>query len=789
MVMELPNRDFFIKLEKVKFYQKTRRGAILNIDDEKLKIDFIFDDVVRWKVSKGGEFDAAPTFAIPNDEFGVPAFSVAEKKGVLYLKSAKLTVTVNLTEFALNVFRDSGEQIISSVAGWSYCFLNNGWLVRRKKNSQDMFLGLGEKTGKLDHQGRSLIQWNTDVLGPDADGSIRDKQGNDPTKVPTSDMFDPYYISINLLYHLPEGQNGSAAASYVDNGYKMHYDLSADNEFEIRSEGGQLTEYIFSGPEIPRILQRFAQLTGKTQAPPLWALGHHQCRWHRYTQKQWEELGDKYRAKKIPCDALWLDIDYMDGYRVFTWNKKDFPNIKAALKRLKDKGFRAITIIDPGVKFDKQYAVYEEGAERNLFCKTESGQTYVGQVWPGRTAFPDFVKEEARTWWGRLNAEHVESGLAGIWNDMNEPATGSQPPFAMRFDRDGADYPHERYHNQYAMLMAMGTYEGLRTAMPNLRTFILSRAGFAGIQRYAANWTGDNCAKWEHLAMSIPMNCNLGISGQSFVGSDIGGFCHDSEAELLVRWYQYGVFQPFMRNHSCKGNIDQYPWSFGAKTEAMIKQAIELRYRLLPYIYTAFMESVFEGCPIQKPLIYDYQQDKNAIKDPTEFLFGKSMLVAPVVTKGQKKRKVYLPQGDWYCYNSDKHFKGGKSVMIEAPLDFLPLFVKAGAVIPESKVVPSTMDYAPETLKLKVYLPKTDGEYSSILFEDDGLTDSFREGAYLKTGVKVIKNGKKLALELTTTGNGFPEHRRKGFNISFIGADIPDQTVEFIFGKKTIGIK
>lgn len=366
-------------------------------------------------------------------------------------------------------------------------------------------------------------------------------------------MFDPYYISINLLYHLPETQNGSASASYIDNGYKMNYDLSAEDEYEIMSEGGQITEYVFAGPSIPGILKRFAELTGKIQAPPLWALGHHQCRWHHYTQEQWEELGKKYRKKAIPCDTLWLDIDYMDEYRVFTWNKKDFPDIKATLKRLKDDGFRAVTIIDPGVKYDKQYPVFEEGEERNLFCKTESGQMYVGQVWPGRTVFPDFVKEEARAWWGRLNAEHVESGLAGIWNDMNEPSTGVQSPYSMRFDRDGANHSHERYHNQYAMLMAMGTYDGMRIAMPNLRTFILSRAGFAGIQRYAANWTGDNCSTWEHLAMSIPMNCNLGLSGQPFVGSDIGGFSGKANSELMVRWYQYGVFQPFMRNHNCKG--------------------------------------------------------------------------------------------------------------------------------------------------------------------------------------------------------------------------------------------
>jgi alpha-glucosidase len=784
--MKLEDRDFYIKLEKVDHFTKTRKGLLINVDDEKVKIDFIFDDVVRIKVSKGGVFDASPTFAIPNDEFGEPKFSFVENKKKLQLKSAELTVEIGINPFSITDFRANGEQIISSAADWSYRFLNNSWAVRRHKNTKDVFVGLGEKTGKLNHQGRSLTQWNTDILAPAADGTVREHDGDDLTKVPTSNMFDPYYISINLLYHLSEGQNGAAAASFMDNGYKMNYNLSANGEYEIMSEGGQLTEYIFAGPAIPQILKRFSELTGKTQAPPLWALGHHQCRWHRYPQKEWLAHGKKFRDKNIPCDVLWLDIDYMDEYRVFTWNKKDFPNIKATLKKLKANGFRAITIIDPGVKFDKNYAVYEEGAERNLFCKTESGQTYVGQVWPGRTVFPDFVKEEARAWWGRLNAEHVESGLAGIWNDMNEPATGSQAPFSMRFDRDGADYAHERYHNQYAMLMAMGTHDGMKTAMPNLRTFILSRAGFAGIQRYAANWTGDNCSEWAHLEMSIPMNCNLGLSGQSFVGSDIGGFCGDSNAELLVRWYQYGVFQPFMRNHNCMGNIDQYPWSFGEETETLIKKSIELRYRMLPYIYTSFMESVFDGCPIQKPLIYNYQDDKKAITNSTEYIFGSSILVAPVVEKGAEKRKVYLPDGHWYCYNTNKLIKGGKNTNVDAPLDVLPMFVKAGAVIPESEVVQSTMDYAPEYLELKVYLPKVDGEYESMLFEDDGLTDSFNQGAYVKTKFKVIKAGKKVTLNIETEGNCFLEHKRKGFNLSVIGADLIPQKLEFLLGKTTI---
>ena len=257
------------------------------------------------------------------------------------------------------------------------------------------------------------------------------------------------------------------------------------------------------------------------------------------------------------------------------------------LKRLSEKGFRTITIIDPGVKHEPGYGVFDQAVERDVLCRTEGGDIYIGQVWPGNTAFPDFATQEAREWWGELNAAHVESGLAGIWNDMNEPATGNIDPRAMRFNR-GRD-SHERYHNQYALLMAMGTTQGLLAAMPDRRTFVLSRAGFAGIQRYAANWMGDNLSRWDHLWVSIPMGTGLGLSGQAFVGADIGGFAGNSNAELYLRWMQYGALTPFCRNHSEIGNVDQYAWAWGDVVQSIVREALRLRYRLMPYIYAAFL--------------------------------------------------------------------------------------------------------------------------------------------------------------------------------------------------------
>ena len=352
-------------------------------------------------------------------------------------------------------------------------------------------------------------------------------------------------------------------------------------------------------------------------APPIWALGHHQCRFHDYTEEQILDIGHAYRERQIPCDVLWLDIDYMDGFRVFTWDTNKFPDVPGMLGKMRAEKLRLVTIVNPGVKAETGSPVFDDGRRRNLFCKTESGNLYVGQVWPGRTVFPDFSRAETRAWWSELNAKHVESGIAGIWNDMNEPATGDVEPFSMRFDRDGANHPHERFHNQYALLMAMSTHEGLRRQNPNLRPFILSRAGFAGIQRYAAQWLGDNSSEWDHLRMSIPMAMGMGVSGQPFIGADIPGFSANPTPELAVRWMQYGAMTPFCRCHNEAGERDQYPWSFGPGVEKRNRAALELRYRLLPYIYSAFFRASETGEPIQRPLVYDFQTTGTRVRPTT----------------------------------------------------------------------------------------------------------------------------------------------------------------------------
>ncbi|MEA2247270.1 MAG: alpha-glucosidase, partial [Solirubrobacteraceae bacterium] len=634
---------------------------------------------------------------------------------------------------------------------------------------EDAIYGLGEKAGRHNRKDRDFTLWNTDVLDPNATAEFTaGRSAGDPRAVPTSPEFDPYYVSIPFFYHQTYPA-GTMAGSFVDNGYRGSYEFSSAEEYRIHFSGGQYTEYIFAGPEMPEILAAYTWLTGRTAPPPLWSLAYHQCRWFDYTQDTVEELAERHRANDIPCDALWLDIDYMDGYRVFTWNTEAFPDVAGMLRRLAAKGFRVITIVDPGVKHDPGYWVFDQAVERDVLCRTEGGDLYIGQVWPGNTVFPDFVTEEARTWWGELNAAHVQSGLAGIWNDMNEPATGSIPPTAMRFAH--GRYSHERYHNQYALLMAMGTSAGLLDAMPDRRTFVLSRAGFAGIQRYAANWMGDNMSRWDHLWLSVPMAMGFGISGQPFVGADIGGFSGNSNAELFLRWMQYGTLTPFCRNHSEIGNVDQYAWAWGDVVQDLVREAIRLRYRLMPYIYAAFLRASETGAPVQRPLVFDHQYDATVRDLDDEYLFGPDLLVAPVVEAGTTARQVYLPPGDWYDWHTGEFAGGSRYLIAATPMDRIPMYARGGAVIPMwPDAPPSTAGYHPSEIELHLFVPGAGGTHRSFLQEDDGLTFAALEGARYRTAFEVTRSGDRVELRAESEGDGYPEFERTAFHLVIHGA-------------------
>ncbi len=750
--------------------EPTSRGLRARVAGEDLQIDAVRDDVVRIRLSRGGRFDEQPTFAVVAEPLEV---EVSTEVGVdtATLRTSDLVVRLGLSPFALTVERTDGSPVLRTSSdddgSWAYATLNDAWLSRRVLGDGQVY-GLGERTGGSNRRGRVLVNWNVDVLDPHrtAEFTARFPEG-DPRGDRESTAFDPYYVGIPFWYH--RSQTGATSGSFVDNSYRATFDLTGEGcDLELAFDGGQWCEYVIAGPGMAQVLEAYTWLTGRAQLPPLWALGHHQCRWHDYTQAEVVELADRMREVDVPCDVYWLDIDYMRGYRVFTWDPVKFPDPGALSAGLAERGARLITIVDPGLKSDTDWPVYADAVDRDLLCRTDGGDVFVGHVWPGDTAFPDFATQETRDWWGELNAEHVASGIAGIWNDMNEPATGAISPDRMRFDHGRV--AHERFHNQYALLMAMGTTTGLRAARPDLRPFLLSRAGFAGLQRYTATWTGDNLSSWEFLAQSIPMSTGLGLSGQPFVGSDIGGFAGDTTPELFTRWMQYGMLTPFARNHSMTGQIDQYPWSFGPEVLDRVREAVRLRYRLLPYLYAAFVEASTTGMPVQRPLVLADQADPALAEVDDAYLLGPHLLVAPVLEPGVIERAVRLPAGRWWDWHTGAMVDGGREVVLPAPADHVPLLVRAGAVVPMWPEAPaSTAGFHPELVELHLVVPDG-GVTMSALQEDDGLTTAAESGALVSTTFTVRRAGDVVSVSAQVEGAGYPEHRRTAFRLVVHGA-------------------
>jgi alpha-glucosidase len=477
--------------------------------------------------------------------------------------------------------------------------------------------------------------------------------------------------------------------------------------------------------------------------PALWALGYHQCRWGYRSADEFRQIAAELRQRNLPADALWFDIDYMDGYRVFTWDRKRFRQPARLVAELTSRGLRAVTIVDPGVKVDEDYAVYAAGQQAGYFITHTDGREYHGSVWPGRSAFPDFHRAEVRAWWARLVSQWVDDhGLSGLWIDMNEPGVTDLSGPISDAVHDGGKLPHASARNTYALQMARATFDGLLAHAPDSRPFILTRAAYSGAQTVAALWAGDNSPHWEHLAGSVPMLLSLGLSGMPFVGADIGGFAGDTNAELLARWFQLGAFYPFCRNHAMAGTNRHEPWAFGPEVEAICRRWVELRYQLLPYSYGLFREAAESGAPIMRPLVWHYPRDPATFNLSDQFLYGPDLLVAPITLPAARARAVYLPPGRWYAWNDDRPHAGGRSILAEAPLSHMPLYVRAGAIIPMWPAAAHTGARQVQALRMHLWPGKGRLDY----YEDDGETRAYLRGSYRLTRFELQAGRRGLKL-------------------------------------------
>ncbi len=675
--------------------------------------------VIRVRFSPAPQFGRDHSYAVMAG--GTPAADARFTPGTDRdrLRTAGITVEVQRKPFRLRFLDDGGHVRDEDFAPDGMASDGGRVRVWKTLRDDDHFYGFGEKTGPLDKRGMklggsALAMWNSDVFGYD-------------------NSTDPLYDDIPFFMVL---RDGHVHGIFFDNTYRSTFDIGKESRayYAFGAEGGELDYYVIAGPRPADVLARYADLTGHMPLPPVWAVGYQQCRYSYYPESKVRAIAREFRDRRIPADALWFDIHYMKDYRVFTWDRERFPAPEQLLGDLDRAGFATVAIVDPGVKRDPGYSVYDDGVARDVFLHLPDGSLFVGPVWPGPAVFPDFTRAASRAWWAGQIARFGSSGVTGIWNDMNEPSVfdvaSATMPDEVVFANDGQPSTHAEDHNVYGQQMSRASRDGLLQLRPHDRPFVLTRATYAGGQRYAAVWTGDNTADWEHLRNGITTLLGMGISGYPFVGNDIGGFAGAGSAELWTRWAEPAAFFPFMRAHADVHTPPKEPWVFGEPWEAYNRRAIERRYTFLPYIYNAFFESSQSGMPMMRALVLESPDDPATYNLSDEFLFGHDLLVAPVLAPGDSAREVYFPQGTWYDAEHLKEFAGKQQAVVPASIAALPLFVREGAILFRAPVIQTTRDLATAPLTFEVFAKSTT---SRAYFEDDGAyngASSLREVRY-----------------------------------------------------------
>ena len=684
------------------------RAFFVSCGDAVIRITHEGEGVIRVRLAPDGAFGRDHSWAVILQEDDAAEFRLEEDDDHLKLHAGEVTVLVQRSPCRIAFLSASGKQLAADEPRKGMASDGRAVWCWKRLDDDDHFFGLGERTGPLDKRGQSVVNWNHDAAEHDT-------------------WSDPLYQSHPFTLVL---NGGEAYGLFFDNPHRSFFDLgkTSPDSYSFGAAGGEMNYYFIPGPAPKDVLRRYARLVGSAPLPPLWALGYQQCRYSYESARRVRQIAKRLRDRKIPCDTIYFDIDYMDGFKCFTWHPKHFANPKKLIGDLDKQGFKVVVIIDPGIKHEAGYSVYDQGLRGDHFCYDGNGEHYVGRVWPGDSVFPDFTRPATREWWGDLYRGLVETGVTGFWNDMNEPAdftfAHKTIPPTVRFDNEGEPTEHGDVHNIYGMQMARATFEGLERLRSDSRPFVLTRAGYAGVQRYAAVWTGDNLSSWEHLRMSIPMLLNMGMSGLIFSGADIGGFRDEPSAELYTRWLQLGIFYPLCRSHSV-GEQEQDPTAFGARHERINRSAIELRYRLLPYIYTEFREASRDGLPLLRPLLLDFPDAPNVHLFQRQFMFGRQLLAAPVVEAGAKIRKVFLPPGRWRAFATGALFQGGREHEMPVDLDSIPLFARDGAVIPTRAVAQHTGAQNSEELTLIVFPGSGEGCY----YNDDGESLAYKDGA------------------------------------------------------------
>ena len=709
-------------------FKKFNDRIEFKLDNALLNIYVIDNDIIRFRFTAGEEFSGAPSYAVIYSS-SVP-FSFNDETDFYQIATGGLIVRITKSTCRVHIYDKNMKLINEDEKSFGMSYDRGDIRCFKTLFSDELFYGLGEKTRSLRKNGEQWTMWNSDIPA-------------------YNEKTDPLYQSIPFFIGI---RNHRAYGIFLDNTYKSYFNMGASNNrfYWFGADGGELDYYFINGPEIKKVISLYTMLTGRMELPPMWTLGYQQSKWSYYPESTVRTLAKTFRDKQIPCDVIYLDIHYMNGYRVFTWDRNRFPEPGKMLSDLSGEGFKVVTIIDPGVKADTNgYSVAKEGLNDNLFVKYPDGVVYQGEVWPGWAYFPDFTKKETRTWWGNKNADLLKQGIAGIWNDMNEPsAWGQAIPDILQFDDNGYGANYKKIHNVYALEMAKATFEGIKNGVPGTRPFILTRAGFSGIQRYAAVWTGDNVASEVHLKLACTMVQGLSLSGVAFCGSDVGGFFGSPSQRLYTRWMELGALTPFYRGHTIINTNDQEPWAFGEEVENNVRNIMNLRYELLPFFYNEFHNASQTGIPIVRAMFLNYQDDDECYSDGAQYqyMLGENLLVAPVLSECENSKKLYLPEGKWLDWWNNTVYEGKRWILVDAPLDRIPLFIREGGVIPMQEKQNYIGEKNIEQIKFRVF-PSANSVYS--FYEDDGKSLNYKEGQYLLTRV-IVNNNSGLQVKINT---------------------------------------
>ncbi len=707
-----------MKADAPKADQITFRGR-----DFTAVVSVLAPDLIRVRVVKGLKLGPDYSWAVIKTDWPAVHAQISSEPGIYKIRTAEMEVRIQTNPFRV-AFYDLAGQLISKDkdslgAAWDGASLRCWkWMP-----PDEHYFGLGEKTGPLDKRGHSYVNWNTDPAAYNA-------------------LTDPMYETVPFFVAL---RKGKAYGIFFDNSYRSFFDMGADSadSYSFGADGGELNYYFFYGPDPHTVITRFTDLVGRAPMPPRWALGYLQSSAHYYPDSTFISLADNFRERKIPCDGLFFDTQHMDGNRVFTWDKKGFPDPPKLLGDLQQRGFHTFAILDPGLKEEPGYSAYDQGMAGNHFLHHKDGKIYSGQIWPGAAVFPDFTSEKARDWWASVAANFAKNGFNGFLNDMNEPTVDAllrskgwiPAPFPpdVTYDDHGLRTLDAKNHNIYGMLMSEATREGLLKYQPNVRPFVITRATYAGGQRYAGQWTGDNMATWEDMNASLRLIQSMGTAGLVFIGSDIGAFVNMPVPELYTRWLESSVFNPFFITHTGErtGRLD--PWSFGPQWEEVNRRTIELRYRLRPYLYTTYYQATETGLPVVRSLPIEFPDDPRVFdetpaKELNEMLFGGDLLAAPVTGPGETTRKVYLPAGTWFDFATGAAYTGPTNITVDAPIDVIPMFARGGAIIPTQQVIQYDSQAAIDPLTFEVY---PGGNSSREYYEDDGISLDYQHGVYL----------------------------------------------------------